>query len=49
MEWLLIVLLAAALVFVAWKYIELRGWVRSEEKGSGRTPSRRARQSSGGK
>lgn len=32
MEWLLIILLAVALVFVAWKYIQLRGWVRREEK-----------------
>ncbi len=31
MEWLLIVLLAAALVFLAWEYIKLRGRVRREE------------------
>lgn len=32
MEWLLIVLLAAALIFVLWKYAQLRSWVRREER-----------------
>lgn len=32
MEWLLIVLLAAALIFVVWKYVQLRSWVRREER-----------------
>src|SRR2546425_10945225 len=31
MEWLLIIVLAAALVYLTWEYIKLRGWVQREE------------------
>ena len=32
MEWLLIVLFAMALIFVAWKYLQLRTWAQGQER-----------------